>query len=97
MQSPKDYLPKIVEMALRWRTVIVAPYYRRAPEVKQPRGFEDVRAAFKYFYANAEKYHFDRKKMALGGMSGGAFEALGAAKIMAKQGEVSMIQLLVLE
>lgn len=80
-------IPKLVDMAHRWQIVVVAPQYRKAPEVKQPRGYEDVRAVFKHMHFNSSKYGINPGKMVLGGISGGGYESLGAAKIMAKNNE----------
>jgi acetyl esterase/lipase len=95
--DPTVLLPKLVDLATRWNMVIVGQNYRRAPEVKQPRGMLDTRAAFNFFHSNAEQYGFNKDRMCLGGFSGGGYEALGAAYQMAKNGETSKIRLLMLE
>jgi len=83
-------------MAVNMNIVVIAPDYRKGPENKMPAGITDVETCFDFMHANADKYGFNADRMTLGGESGGALVALGAAIRISEAGHSNKIRALFL-
>lgn len=70
-------------LSLELECIFFIPDFRNAPEVKAPGGMDDVYQAVKHVFNNAGEYGVSKKKILLGGRSGGAYNALGAALFLA--------------
>lgn len=60
------------QLAYQSGLTVISVAYRLAPEVPFPGGLLDAQNAFNWLHANAEKYHIDKERMAIGGDSAGA-------------------------
>lgn len=60
------------QLAYQSGLTVISVAYRLAPEVPFPGGLLDAQNAFNWLYTNADKYHIDRDRMAIGGDSAGA-------------------------
>jgi acetyl esterase/lipase len=77
--------------------VIALPEFRNSPEIKQPKGMEDVAASVRFLHENAANYGLDPSRQCLMGQSGGSFLSLGAAKVLQDAGEINKIKALFLK
>lgn len=55
----------------RWALIlnapVIQPEFRNAPEIKQPKGMEDVAAAVRFLHENAATWGLDPNRMCLMG------------------------------
>merc|ERR1711988_813216 len=70
--------------------------FRNGPEAKAPGGQQDMADVARYMFQNGHKHGIDPDLMLMGGASGGAWIAMGAANLLAKSDEVSRIKALFL-
>jgi len=83
-------------LALKQKCVVVNVDFRNAPEAKAPGGQQDMADVTRYLLEHGAKHGIDPNRLAMGGASGGAWVALGAANLLAKSDEVSPIKALLL-
>ena len=74
-QSKSDVLGNILPW-LEWGWTVVNVDYRLAGEASAPAAVDDCRCALRWVAANAEKYHFDLKRLVISGASAGGELAL---------------------
>ena len=60
--------------------------YRKGPEAKTPKNFEDAVCGFKYFKEHAAEYGGDPNCLSIIGNSGGAWIAFGATLLLVREG-----------
>jgi len=51
--------------AIVFNTVVIMPEFRNAPEIKQPKGMEDVAASVRFIHENAATHGIDKTKICL--------------------------------
>lgn len=81
-----DWSAKLMVQSIGCAVVLVE--YRLAPENPYPAPLEDCYAALTWIHKNANAFHFDSKRIAIGGPSGGGGLAAGLALLARDRGEV---------
>jgi acetyl esterase/lipase len=75
-QGSKSMLPAQAAVYARWGFTCVAAEYRLTPEAPWPAQIQDVKAALRWFRANADSLSVDPVRIAVHGNSAGAHLAL---------------------
>lgn len=94
--TPRQDAPKCAALAREMGIVVVAPYYRLAPEHPFPAALEDASAALDAMVSRADALGIDADRIAIGGASaGGGLAASLALHVRDRGGVQPVLQLLV--
>lgn len=88
-QSEVGYMSRI---AASLDVVVFNIEYRLGPETKCPGGQKDAAEAVKYFHEHAEEHGLDNTKLALNGLSGGAWIVAGAAILLGREDKHDLVK-----
>ena len=90
MTTADMYATYMQKNCLNARCICFVPDFRNAPEFKSIIGMKDIYHTIKHIYELSDSYSVDKRRICLGGRSGGAYLTLGAALMLVRNGEAHM-------